>query len=94
MGLPQLTNHHTTVTVFGSSRPKPATPDYETAYALGSELARAGFVVCNGAYGGTMEASARGAKAAGGSTVGVTFTAGGMALTLTGASTTSSSGEC
>jgi uncharacterized protein (TIGR00730 family) len=63
-----------TITVFGSSRPRPSDPDYELAYALGSELARAGFTVCNGGYAGIMEASARGAKEAGGSTVGVTFT--------------------
>ena len=60
------------VTVFGSSQPKEAEESYTTAYAVGSELARAGFVVCNGGYGGTMEASARGAKDAGGTTMGLT----------------------
>lgn len=64
-----------TVTVFGSSRPKEGEEEYEVAYELGAALARAGFVVCNGGFGGSMEASARGAKEAGGKTIGVTFTA-------------------
>ena len=60
------------VTVFGSSRDKPNDPRYKTAYELGYALARAGYTVCNGGYGGTMEATAKGAKDAGGSTIGVT----------------------
>ncbi len=59
------------VTVFGSSRPRDGDPEYAVAYEVGRELARAGFTVCNGGYGGTMEASARGAKSAGGSTLGI-----------------------
>jgi uncharacterized protein (TIGR00730 family) len=61
-----------TVTIFGSSRPKSGEPDYEVARQLGKLLAEAGFTVCNGGYGGTMEASARGAKEGGGKTIGVT----------------------
>ncbi len=63
------------VTVFGSSKPKHGEEEYGIAYELGAALARAGFVVCNGGFGGSMEASARGSKEAGGSTIGVTFTA-------------------
>lgn len=63
------------VTVFGSSRPKQGEEEYTVAHDLGAALARAGFVVCNGGFGGSMEASARGAKEAGGTTIGVTFTA-------------------
>ena len=59
------------VTVFGSSRAKKGGRPYEEAYQLGKLLAEAGFTVCNGGYGGAMEASARGAKEAGGRTVGV-----------------------
>jgi hypothetical protein len=59
------------VTVFGSSRPTRSDKEYQTAYEVGKLLARAGFIVCNGGYGGTMEASARGAKENGGSTIGV-----------------------
>ena len=60
------------ITVFGSSRPQPGSDAYETAQALGAALAKSGFVVANGGYGGTMEATARGARAAGGTTIGVT----------------------
>lgn len=59
------------VSVFGSSRPVPGDPDYALAQSLGRELAGAGFTVCNGGYGGIMEASARGAKEAGGATLAV-----------------------
>ena len=60
------------ITVFGSSRPQPGSQAYETAQALGAALAKSGFVVANGGYGGTMEAAARGAREAGGATIGVT----------------------
>jgi len=60
------------VTVFGSSRPEPGHPDYEEARALGAAVAKQGFAVCTGGYGGTMEAASRGAKDAGGKTYGVT----------------------
>jgi uncharacterized protein (TIGR00730 family) len=39
---------------------------------LGRALAESGFTICNGGYGGTMEATARGAREAGGQTIGVT----------------------
>jgi uncharacterized protein (TIGR00730 family) len=61
-----------TVTVFGSSRPRETDPEYIEARKIGKALAQAGFNICNGGYAGTMEASARGAKEAGGSTIGVT----------------------
>ena len=38
---------------------------------MGKLIAGAGYVVCNGGYGGIMEASARGAKEAGGTTIGI-----------------------
>lgn len=60
------------VAVFGSSRCAEGSPDYREAYALGQALARAGLVVVNGGYGGVMAAAARGAKDAGGRTVGIT----------------------
>jgi hypothetical protein len=62
------------VSVFGSSLPGPGTPEYQTAYRIGHLLGSAGWTVVNGGYGGTMEASARGARDAGGRTVGVTVT--------------------
>jgi uncharacterized protein (TIGR00730 family) len=63
------------VTVFGSSQPQPPTPAYQLAYDLGHAIAQAGWTLCNGGYGGTMEAAARGACEAGGHTIGVTCTA-------------------
>lgn len=60
------------VTVFGSSNPGAGSPAYQLAYDLGRALALSGWTVCNGGYGGTMEASARGAVEAGGHTIGVT----------------------
>ncbi|MBZ5528884.1 MAG: hypothetical protein LAN71_13405 [Acidobacteriia bacterium] len=60
------------ITVFGSSRPQAGEAEYEEARELGGELARRGFAVCSGGYGGVMEAVSRGAKEAGGRTVGVT----------------------
>jgi uncharacterized protein (TIGR00725 family) len=59
-------------TIFGSYSPRPGEALYELAYRIGYDLAKAGYVVCNGGYDGTMEASCRGAKDAGGRTIGVT----------------------
>ena len=61
------------VTVFGSSRPSEGDEEYRLAYEVGKNLALNSFIVCNGGYGGIMEASSRGAKEAGGKTIGVTF---------------------
>jgi len=59
------------VTIFGSSRPVAGDPAFTTALEVGRVLGASGFTVCNGGYGGIMEASARGAKEAGGRTIGV-----------------------
>jgi uncharacterized protein (TIGR00730 family) len=63
-----------TVTIFGSSLPAEGSAAYEDARHLGRLLAESGFAVCNGGYAGLMEASARGAREAGGHTIGVTCT--------------------
>lgn len=68
---PSLNHKSLIVTVFGSSRPREGDAEYRSARRVGKLLAQAGYVVCNGGYGGIMEASARGAKEAGGKTVGV-----------------------
>lgn len=60
------------ITIFGGSRPRPGDDEYILAQDLGARLAREGFAICNGGYRGTMEASARGAKEAGGRTIGIT----------------------
>ncbi len=61
-----------TVTIFGSSLPGEDSTAYAEARHLGRLLAERGLVVCNGGYAGLMEASSRGAREAGGHTVGVT----------------------
>ena len=60
------------VCVFGSSMVPEGSVPYEEARLVGSLLARAGYRVCSGGYGGTMEGVSRGAKEAGGLTIGVT----------------------
>lgn len=62
----------TVITIFGSSQPAAGSAAYATARELGKAVAEAGWTVCNGGYGGTMEAAARGAVDAGGHTIGVT----------------------
>jgi len=61
-----------TVTIFGSSLPREGSVVYAEAHRLGRLLAESGFTICNGGYGGLMEASARGAREVGGHTIGVT----------------------
>jgi hypothetical protein len=58
------------VTVFGSARTKPGSPDYELARKMGAGIARLGFTVMTGGGPGIMEAANRGAKEAGGCSVG------------------------
>jgi uncharacterized protein (TIGR00730 family) len=59
------------VSVFGSARIKPGTPAYILAEQVARELVRAGYGVITGAGGGIMEAANKGAKEAGGSSIGV-----------------------
>jgi uncharacterized protein (TIGR00730 family) len=62
------------VSVFGGSAPRPGSPAYEEARALGEALARRNWTVATGGYTGVMEAASRGACEAGGHVVGVTCT--------------------
>lgn len=64
--------HERIITVFGSSRPQEGEAGYEEARRLGVALAKNGFAVCSGGYGGVMAAVSRGTKEAGGATYGVT----------------------
>jgi uncharacterized protein (TIGR00730 family) len=59
------------VAVFGSSEPVEGEPLYLLARNLGRVLAAQGHTVVTGGYGGIMEAASRGAREAGGRTVGV-----------------------
>jgi len=63
------------VSIFGTSRAKAGSDIYKLAFETGRLLAETGFDVANGGYGGTMLASAKGAKQAGGKTIGVTCSA-------------------
>ena len=58
------------VTVFGSARFEQGHPFYELARKVGGRLAHMGFTVMTGGGPGIMEAASRGAKEAGGYTVG------------------------
>ncbi|MBM3325466.1 MAG: hypothetical protein FJY65_00575 [Calditrichaeota bacterium] len=60
------------ISVFGSAQVDAGSAIWQNAFKLGAELARRGAVVMNGGYGGLMEAASAGARAAGGTTVGVT----------------------
>jgi hypothetical protein len=59
------------VSVFGSARTKPDSPEYASGIALGAALAGAGFAVITGGGPGAMEAVNRGACEAGGISVGL-----------------------
>jgi hypothetical protein len=61
-----------TITIFGSSIPKQAEPEYETAYKLGTKLAAIGYNVCTGGYQGIMDAVSKGAVENGGEAIGIT----------------------
>ena len=59
------------VSVFGSARSKPDSPECELAANLGAALAEAGYAVITGGGPGVMEAANRGATEAGGMSVGL-----------------------
>lgn len=63
------------VSIFGTSKASENDEVFEFAHQVGKGLAENGFVVANGDYGGTMLASAKGAREAGGEVVGVTCSA-------------------
>ncbi|HVP63208.1 MAG TPA: TIGR00730 family Rossman fold protein [Myxococcaceae bacterium] len=62
------------VTVFGSARYAEGHPAYALTRRMGAALARAGFTVMTGGGPGLMEAANRGAKEAGGASVGCNIT--------------------
>lgn len=59
------------ISVFGSARTRPDTPEYEAGIQIGKALVNAGFAVITGGGPGAMEAANRGAREAGGISVGL-----------------------
>jgi uncharacterized protein (TIGR00730 family) len=70
-GFDTLSDLPPAVSVFGSARAKAGSPDVETAERLGGALARAGYVVITGGGPGVMSAANKGAREAGGLSVGL-----------------------
>ncbi len=70
-GFDTLSDLPPAVSVFGSARSKPGSPECELAQNLGTALARAGYAVITGGGPGVMEAVNRGCTEAGGLSVGL-----------------------
>ncbi|MEU4479840.1 TIGR00730 family Rossman fold protein [Micromonospora sp. NPDC023966] len=70
-GFDTLADLPAAVSVFGSARSKPESPECRLAEELGGALARAGYAVITGGGPGVMEAANRGAGEAGGLSVGL-----------------------
>ncbi|WP_328536874.1 TIGR00730 family Rossman fold protein [Streptomyces sp. NBC_00344] len=59
------------ISVFGSARTRPGSPDYDAGVRIGRALVNAGFAVITGGGPGAMEAANRGAREANGISVGL-----------------------
>ncbi|MEV6860919.1 TIGR00730 family Rossman fold protein [Streptosporangium subroseum] len=70
-GFGQLAELPQAVTVFGSARTPPGSPEYKMGVELGQKLSRAGYAVITGGGPGCMEAANKGAREAGGVSVGL-----------------------
>ncbi|MDX1776646.1 MAG: TIGR00725 family protein [Desulfobulbales bacterium] len=57
--------------VFGAGQITDTSEEYQLSLAVGRQLAQKGFVVLTGGLGGTMAAASKGAREAGGMTVGI-----------------------
>ena len=69
-GIETLSNVHNAVTIFGSARVKPEDEYYQQTERLAGLLVKEGFSVITGGGPGIMEAANRGAKEAGGLSLG------------------------
>jgi uncharacterized protein (TIGR00730 family) len=70
-GFDTLSDVPKAVSVFGSARSKPGSPEWELAEGVGAALARAGYAVITGGGPGVMEAANKGAAEAQGLSVGL-----------------------
>jgi uncharacterized protein (TIGR00725 family) len=59
------------IAVFGAGNVGEDDSDWRAAFSIGRELAARGFIVLTGGLGGVMTAASKGAKEAGGTTVGI-----------------------
>jgi uncharacterized protein (TIGR00730 family) len=69
-GFDALAEVGTGIAIFGSARTKPSDPMYEAARDVAARLARSGFAIITGGGPGIMEAANRGARDAGGLSIG------------------------
>ena len=60
------------ITIFGTAKAEPEDDAFQAAWQIGMALAKHGFTIANGGYGGTMLAAAKAAAQQGGKTIGVT----------------------
>ena len=65
------TENEKIVTIFGGSRCREDSAEYQQAREVGARLAEAGFTICTGGYLGIMEAASRGAREKGGRVYGI-----------------------
>lgn len=70
-GFDELSKVGPAVTIFGSARAKPNSKYYKLAETVAYKLAKANFAVITGAGSGIMEAANKGAKKAGGKSIGL-----------------------
>jgi len=69
-GFDAMANVGPAVTIFGSARTAPNSPEYRLARTIGRRLAEAGYAIITGGGPGTMEAANRGCREGGGLSVG------------------------
>jgi uncharacterized protein (TIGR00730 family) len=71
MGFDRLRGTARGVSIFGSARTPPGSPEYELAREVGFRLGEAGFTIITGGGPGVMEGANRGAQEGGGPSVGL-----------------------
>ena len=70
-GFDLLSRASPAVSIFGSARMKPGSKYYELTRQVAYELAKTGYAIVSGGGGGLMEAANRGAREAGGESIGL-----------------------